>query len=87
MPEVSFSIFHPAFSEKKFLYHRSILLFFKKLCNEIAINSISVTVHSYFFVSRFQACMKICLQKSTEGAPLYEQKGDAKQRRASKRGS
>jgi len=31
--------------------------------------------------------MKICLQKGTEGAPLYEQKGAVKQRRASKRGS
>ena len=33
-----------------------------------------VTVHSYLFISRFHARMKICLQKGTKGAPLYEQK-------------
>jgi hypothetical protein len=27
-----------------------------------------------FHASRFHACMKICLQKGTKGAPLYEQK-------------
>ena len=33
---------------------------------------------------RFHARMKICLQEGTKGAPFYEQKGAAKQRRASK---
>ena len=32
------------------------------------------TVHSWHSVSRFHACMKICLQNATKGAPLHEQK-------------
>ena len=31
-------------------------------------------VHSYLSASRFHACMKICLQKGTKGAPSHEQK-------------
>ena len=41
----------------------------RKACK---INSLQFT--RTFFVSRFHARMKICLQKGTEGAPLYEQK-------------
>ena len=34
----------------------------------------SLPVHSYLSASRFHACMKICLQKGTKGAPSHEQK-------------
>ena len=35
-------------------------------------------------LSRFHACMKRCLRRSTKGAPFHEQKGAAQQRKSSK---
>ena len=43
-----------------------------------------VTVHSHILVGRFHARMKICLHEYAKGAPFYEQKGAAKQRKALK---
>ena len=43
------------------------------------------TVHSQLSEHRFHACMRICAREATKGAPLYEQKGAAKQRKASQR--
>ena len=50
----------------------------------VVFRTFKVTVHSYIPVGRFHARMKICLHECTKGAPSYEQKGAAKQRRATK---
>ena len=56
--------------------------FFSSIIAQFFKNILTLSVHSCVLANRFHACMKICLQGHTKGAPDYEQNGAAKQRRA-----